>query len=451
LALVHQLLRGEIDWYQMEKRYVRRDGRVVWVQLTASVVRDDDGTPIHFIAQVQDISRRRQADDELRGSEERSRLSEARLQAFMNNSPSVMFIKDLDGRYVHVNERFTLAFGLQRGAIIARTDAEIFAPEQAAQFHENDASVIAAGAPIEVEENAQYSDGLHTGLVCKFPIFDSSGRTTAIGGIVTDITSRKQAEREIRKLNDDLRYQTAELIATNREIEAFSYSVAHDLRAPLRHVLGFSKILTEEYGGQLNAEANRYLDKVQDGARYMGRLVDALLGLAKVGRQALVPQVMPLGAILNTILERLEPEHSGRNIDWQIGELFSVECDPELMKQVFANLLSNALKYTRPRDRAVIAVGQTVIDGQPVVFVRDNGVGFDMRHAGKLFGVFERLHKARDFEGTGVGLATVERIIRRHGGSIWADAQPDRGATFFFTVGAIMESERRTGFVELTG
>ncbi len=451
LANVQQLLRGDVDSYQMEKRYLRKDGRIVWVQLTASVVRDDMGRPVHFIAQVQDIMKRRQADEELRRSEEHSRLSEAQLHAFMDNSPSIMFIKDLEGRYVHVNERFVRAFGLERKHIIARTDAELFAPEQASQYRDNDDRALAAGVPVEVEENAQYVDGVHTSIACKFPILDNNGQVTALGGVITDITEREKAERKIRQLNEDLQYQTAELIAANKEMEAFSYSVAHDLRAPLRHVLGFSKILTEEYGPQLSADARRHLNRVQDGAQHMARLVDALLSLAKIGRQSLSPQLTPLNSILQAVLEGLQSECSGRNIEWQVDGLFSVECDPSLMKQVFVNLLSNALKYTRPRDRATIAVGQMLVNNQPVIFVRDNGVGFDMRYADKLFGVFERLHRAQEFEGTGVGLATVERIIRRHGGRIWAEAEPDRGATFFFTIGSFAEHEHRTGFLKTEG
>jgi light-regulated signal transduction histidine kinase (bacteriophytochrome) len=168
----------------------------------------------------------------------------------------------------------------------------------------------------------------------------------------------------------------------------------------------------------------------------MGRLVDDLLGLSQIGRQELSFQDTPLGSLVGQVVEDLAAEHAGRSVEWQIGELFSAECDPGLMKQVFVNLLSNAVKYTRKREHAVIQVGQTRQNGVRVVFVRDNGVGFEMQYVGKLFRVFQRLHKARDFEGTGVGLATVQRIIRRHGGRIWAEAELDRGATFFFTLGS---------------
>jgi PAS domain S-box-containing protein len=434
-ANMQRMLNGEIDSYQMEKRYLRKDGSTVWVQETSSLLRDDQGHAMHSIAQVQDITKRKQAEAELRSSEERVRTSEARLQAFMDHSPSVMFVKDLAGRYVHVNHEFTRVFALSRDQIIAHTDAQLFPAEQAAQFEANDAKVLADDAPIQVEEHALYEDGAHTSLVCKFPIHDDDRRVAAIGGVVTDITQRKKAELAIRLLNEDLEHRTAQLTAANADLELFCYSVAHDLRAPLRHILGFASILTEEHSAQLDTEAQRYLGKVHHGAQQMGHLVDALLSLAKVGQKELALELTPLDGIVRAVLHDLESECAQREVEWNIGTLSSIQCDPRLMKQVFFNLLSNALKYTRPRARAVIEVGRTGTGAEAVIFVRDNGVGFDMHYASKLFGVFERLHKANDFEGTGVGLAIVERIIRNHGGRIWAEAEPDRGATFFFTLG----------------
>jgi signal transduction histidine kinase len=244
------------------------------------------------------------------------------------------------------------------------------------------------------------------------------------------------AEQDLIHANELLKRQTLELSETNNELESFSYSVAHDLRAPLRQIGGYSKVLLQEHGPRLNGEAQRYLEKVADGARKMGRLVDDLLSLSKIGRQEVVLQATPLDALLRQVVEELAPECSGREVEWRIGELFNAECDPGLMKQVFVNLLSNAVKYTGRRERAVIEVGLMWQNDQRVVFVRDNGVGFEMQYMGKLFGVFQRLHKARDFEGTGVGLAIVQRIIRKHGGRIWAEAKLDEGAAFFFTLGS---------------
>jgi signal transduction histidine kinase len=240
---------------------------------------------------------------------------------------------------------------------------------------------------------------------------------------------------ELLASNSKLENRTAELLEANVEMESFAYSVAHDLRAPLRHIAGYSNVLTQDYGPQLGGEGRRYLGKLVDGAQRMGRLVDDLLNLSKIGRQELALEATPLELLVRQAVEELAPEGPGREIEWRIGDLFIAKCDPGLMRQVFVNLLSNAVKYSGKREHAVIEVGQVMQNGERVVFVRDNGVGFEMQYAGKLFGVFQRLHKAGDFEGTGVGLAIVQRIIRKHGGRIWAEAELDKGATFFFTLG----------------
>jgi light-regulated signal transduction histidine kinase (bacteriophytochrome) len=255
---------------------------------------------------------------------------------------------------------------------------------------------------------------------------------------------RTSDEQNLKRANESLGRRTSELSETNIELESFAYSVAHDLRAPLRHIAGYSDVLTQDYGPRLDAEGRRCLEKIGDGAQKMGCLVDDLLSLSKIGRQALSVEATSLDLLLRQVVEELAPECSGRQVEWQIGELFNAECDPGLMKQVFVNLLSNAVKYTGKRDRAVIQVGQMMQHGVRVIFVRDNGAGFEMQYAGKLFGVFQRLHKDRDFEGTGVGLAIVQRIIRKHGGQIWAEAELDRGATFFFTLGAREQPRQKT-------
>jgi signal transduction histidine kinase len=229
---------------------------------------------------------------------------------------------------------------------------------------------------------------------------------------------------------EEIRRVNADLSASIKELEAFTYSVSHDLRAPLRHISGFSKILTEEFSANLPPDAHHHLERIEEGTRRMGLLVDDLLNLARVGRRDLSPQVAGLKSIVDEAIADLKPDSRGREIEWKVGALPYVECDPGLMKQVFLNLLSNALKFTRPRPRAVIEIGQKEENGLPVLYVRDNGVGFSMKYVDKLFGVFQRLHRAEDFEGTGVGLATVQRIIQKHGGRIWAEAELDKGATF---------------------
>jgi signal transduction histidine kinase len=277
----------------------------------------------------------------------------------------------------------------------------------------------------------------------------------------TELNLRAQAqqlaesEAVVRNLNDELelrvRDRTSELEAANKELEAFTYSVSHDLRAPLRHIAGFSRMLAEECGSAIPSEGQRFLQRIQDGVRRMGVLVDDLLNLARIGRLELRMQVTGLDSLVKEVIADLKPDAEGRQVEWKVGSLPYVEGDPALLKQVFHNLLSNALKYSRPRSRGVIEIGKEDQDGQPVIFVRDNGVGFNMKHADKLFGVFQRLHRDEDFEGTGVGLATVQRIVQKHGGRIWAEAELDKGATFYFTVGTARGHEIKTEAVGAGG
>jgi light-regulated signal transduction histidine kinase (bacteriophytochrome) len=227
----------------------------------------------------------------------------------------------------------------------------------------------------------------------------------------------------------------AELESANKELEAFTYSVSHDLRAPLRHVDGFSRLLVQEHHAELSPDALEYVMTIRESALHMGMLIDDLLNLARVGRKQLSMQVTGLNSLVDEVTSALNRENADRLIEWKVETLPFVECDPALMKQVFVNLLSNAVKFTRPRKPAVIEVGVTYQDGARAVFVRDNGVGFSMKYAHKLFGVFQRLHRSEDFEGTGVGLATVQRIIHKHRGRVWAQAELDKGATFYFTLG----------------
>jgi light-regulated signal transduction histidine kinase (bacteriophytochrome) len=232
-----------------------------------------------------------------------------------------------------------------------------------------------------------------------------------------------------------LHQRAEQLQQANSELEAFAYSVSHDLRAPLRAINGFARILLEEHAPHLSDEAQRYLHLVRDNAQYMGQLIDDLLTFSRLSRQPLKLQRVACAALVRQVLGELDGEQAGRCINISIGELPVCQADPGLLKQVFVNLLANALKFTRQREAAVVAIGYREEGGECVYFVRDNGVGFDMQYAGKLFGVFQRLHRAAEYEGTGVGLAIVQRIIHRHGGRIWAEAAVNQGATFSFTLG----------------
>lgn len=263
-----------------------------------------------------------------------------------------------------------------------------------------------------------------------------------IDRLKNEITERKRVEKKIRQLNKMLSQRAVELETANKELEAFSYSVSHDLRAPLRAIDGFSRILQQDYGPQLVPEIQRYLGLVRDNAQQMGHLIDDLLTFSRLSRQPLKKQSVTPAGVANQALEDLRPEQDGRQLDVTVGDLPSCHADPALLRQVFVNLMSNALKFTRQRDVARVEVGWKQLDGQHAYYVKDNGAGFDMQYADKLFGVFQRLHRAEEYEGTGVGLAIVQRIVHRHGGRVWVEAVVDQGATFYFTLGGDGDDER---------
>jgi PAS domain S-box-containing protein len=257
--------------------------------------------------------------------------------------------------------------------------------------------------------------------------------------VAADLSAQKRVEEEVRRLNAELegrvRCRTAELEKVNRDLEAFSYAVAHDLRAPLRHILAYSQILQQDAETTLSNESRHCIDRVLNTATRMHGMLEALLNLSLLERQTPCRKIVALRPLVDAIVEDLGPETQGRKIEWHIGELPTADYDPALIKIVMSNLLSNAVKYTRQRATATIAIGHKMLEGESAIFVRDNGAGFNMKYADKLFVVFQRLHHAQEFEGTGVGLATVQRIINNHGGRIWAEAEVDKGATFYFTLG----------------
>src|SRR6266404_3410744 len=431
---------------------LRADGEEF--QIEASISQIETRGKKLFTVILRDVTERKQAEAELARraaelarSEQALRVQTRMFQSVLDSMDEGLVTADENGKFLLWNPAAEKILGMGAMDLSIQEWAPhygCYLPDAVTPFPTDQLPLVRAirGEPADVEmfvRNPKLEQGVWIEVTGR-PLKDEDG--VLRGGVVAfrDVTRTKASEREIRKLNDELEQRvvqrTAQLEAANKELEAFTYSVSHDLRAPLRHIGGFSKILVEEFGPALDPTAQHYLQRIEEGTRRMGVLVDELLNLARVGRHSLSLQVTGLNSIVAELVSMLKPESEGRQVEWIIADLPFVECDPILIKQVLQNLMANALKFTRPRPRAVIEIGQVEENGNPAIFVRDNGVGFSMKYADKLSGVFQRLHRPEDFEGTGIGLATVQRIIQKHGGRVWVEAELDRGATFYFSLGA---------------
>jgi len=420
--------------YRAEFRLRRHDGVYRWCEARATPLYDDQGAIVQWFGANTDIHDQREVRDAL--SAERLRL-----QKMAAASPqmlhSVMATPDGRVTFPYVSPAVTRLFGLS---------AEQLAEDGMAlvrMYHPDDADAVR----MAVEKSARtLSPWRYEWRVVipgrgevwieghSMPVPGPDGSVTW-HGTLNDISERKRAEQEIRRLNQELearvQERTAELESANRELEAFSYSVSHDLREPLRAMSGFSRALMEDFNDSLPLEAQRYLGAVVGAAARMGQLIDELLSFSRLARTPLKLRPVDTNELVAQCLLELNRGQAEVTVD----ELFPCQADPALLRQVFVNLLSNAFKYSRHRTPPRVEVGcHRDEQGNAVFYVRDNGTGFDMSYSSKLFGVFQRLHRQEDFEGTGVGLAIVQRIVNRHGGRIWADAAPDQGATFSFTL-----------------
>ncbi|MGA9572039.1 MAG: PAS domain S-box protein [Candidatus Acidiferrales bacterium] len=429
--------------WEGELRHSRRDGTVVTVSSRWVLRRDAQGNPDGILESNRDISAKRDAEEARRQSDERNRLNEIRFRLLIDAVKDYAIISlDADGLVTSWNSGAERLKGYAADEMIGQHVSRLYRKEDIERGNlQNELRQAAAAGHVEGEGWRVRKDGSQF-----WAEVVTSGLRAAddelIGFVIIDrdISARRAAEKQIQALNLELTQRVDELGGVNRELESFSYSVSHDLRAPLRHVDGFARILKEEHSAKMTPEAIIYLDRILTAATHMGQLIDDLLNLAKIGRLELRRERAQIAGLVKQAIAELPPEAKERNIEWWVEPLPELNCDARLLKLIFTNLLSNAVKFTRNQANAVIEVGSRVTDGQATIFVRDNGVGFDMQYADKLFGVFQRLHRQEDFEGTGIGLATVQRIVRRHGGEIWAESQLNSGTTFFFTLGPRSEA-----------
>jgi len=405
---------------RVELAAVDKNGREFAAEIHVSVVQADDG-PL-LAAAIRDVTAERRAAEELRASN-------AFLEAVVENIPNMIFVKDAERlAFLRFNRAGEELLGLSREALLGKNDYDFFPPDEAAFFQEKDRQTLEGGLLVDIpEEPIQTKQGTRLLHTKKVPIRGDRGEPLYLLGISEDITERRRAERELLRLKE----ATEE---ANRELEAFSYSVAHDLRAPLRSIDGFSQALLEDCGEALDESGKRYLRNVRESAQLMARLIDDILGLSRVTRQELSSTRVDLTALARGAAERLARSHPARRVDVVVEDGVEAEGDPRLLSVVLENLLGNAWKFTAKQGAARIEFGARREEDTTVYFVRDNGAGFDMTYATKLFGLFQRLHTAKDYEGTGIGLATVQRIVRRHRGRIWAEGTVGAGATFHFTL-----------------
>ncbi len=413
--------------------FISLKGKHRYVTSYVSVCPGYEKTYSKILASLVDVTDRKAVEEKLRQSEQRLRLHV--------EQSSLGFLEwDDQFRAAEWNAACERIFGYTRKEAIGKHAKELVLP---AEVHDLVDGIFKSlmeqtGGRHSINENITKDGRI---IICEWfntTLTDKNGKGIAVASVCRDITEQKKMEEELARYRDRLeelvRDRTVELETANRELEAFAYSVSHDLRAPLRHIDGFMELLKTKVGTDIDEKTNHYFSNISSASLKMGMLIDDLLSFSRMGRQAMSFKMVNLGDIVHDVIREQKEDASGRDLVWNIGELPVVSCDISMIRIVMINLVSNAVKFTQPRDQAVVEIGSSEQESEVIVFVRDNGVGFEPEYSDKLFAVFHRLHRIEEFEGTGVGLAIAQRIINRHGGRIWAEGEPDKGATFYFSL-----------------
>jgi len=410
-----------------EINFRKKSGEILVGLYSAEII--DVGEEPCLLNLVNDITDRKKVEEELRQSEERYRR-------LYNETPVMLHSVDRDRRLVSVSNFWLEILGYERDEVIGRLSTDFLSPESRSNARE---VVLPAffqtgcckDVPCQlVKKNGENMDVLLSAIAER----DDEGKVIRSLAVMIDVTERKRADEEIDRLNTDLAARAFELEVANRELEAFSYTVAHDLRKPLTVVNGYCQVILELCGNSLDTRCKEYLQETYEGTCRMNRLIDTLLNFSRLAHLEPCREMVDLTAMAQEVARELQLTDQGRRVTFRIGNGITVNGDANLLRVVLDNLLGNAWKYTAMREEAVIEFGLAEIAGKPTCFVRDNGPGFDMAYAEQLFTPFKRLENVEQCAGFGIGLATVERIIRRHGGQVWAEGEPGKGATFYFTL-----------------
>jgi PAS domain S-box-containing protein len=377
--------------------------------------------------------------ESLQNNLQKKRQSEALYRSLVEVLPMNVCTKNLEGRFTFVNQHYCDEFNLKPADILGKNDFDMHPPDLAEKFREDDRRVLASGKPVEMVEEHEPLGGKRIIVqVFKTPIYDAQGQPSGVQIVFWDISERIRAEAEIHRLNESLEQRvverTAQLEAANHELESLSYTIGHDLRSPIRAIVAYSHLLLESPAGRLAEPQADKVRQINQVSLQMGAMVDEFLRFLRLRKVTLQKKSIEVTALVERITTSLQKELAGRQVEFTVHPMPACFADPTLLEEVYTRLISNALKFTRPRTPARIEIGSQGQAEKIQYFVRDNGVGFEMRYAPKLFGIFQRLHHQDEFEGIGIGLANVQRIIKQHGGHIWADSEPGQGATFTFTL-----------------